>query len=405
MAKIGVFGGTFNPPHLGHVLAAKEVKKALGLSKILLIPDKEPPHKEMPEGSPDQFLRLSMLEAAVAGDQDFQISDLEFHRPGKSYTSHTLEALKELYPEDTLYLIMGTDMFLSLHTWHEPEKICSLAVIAAMHRDQWDRTGEMEQQKKALEQAYGARVELVSNQRVEISSTKVRRMLVLGGAEKYVCPQVMDIIRAQGLYGTGRDYRNLSNEELKNVAVGLLKKKRVAHVLGCAETAVKLAERYGQDKTVAYRAGLLHDVTKAIDGEDQLLLVEKYGILIRDYERKNPKLLHAKTGAAVAKYVFGESEAVVDAICWHTTGRPDMTPMEKIIYLADYMEPNRDFPGVAWLRETTFRDLDEGLRLGLTLCIGELEREKKIVCNDSRDALAYIEAQLGGPVDDKDKEG
>lgn len=395
MAKIGVFGGTFNPPHLGHVLAAKEVKKALGLGKILLIPDGEPPHKEMAQGSPTPELRLQMVASAVAGDEDFQVLDLELRRPGKSFTSDTLKELKAQFPEDTLYLIMGTDMFLSLHTWHNPEEICALAVIAAMHRDAWDRTPELERQKKMLEQSYGARVELVVNERVEVSSSRVRRMLVMGGAEKYLAPGVLELIRENGAYGVNDNYKGLSDERLKEVAISLLKKKRVNHVLGCAQTAQKLAKRYGQDETVAYRAGLLHDVTKAIDGEDQLLLVDKYGILIRDYERKNPKLLHAKTGAAVARYVFGESQAVVDAICWHTTGRPDMTPMEKIIYLADYMEPNRDFPGVEELRETTFRDLDEGLRLGLTLCIGELEREGKTVCKDSKDALAYIEAQLG----------
>lgn len=395
MAKIGVFGGTFNPPHLGHVLAAKEVKKALGLGKILLIPDGEPPHKEMAQGSPTPKLRLQMVASAVAGDEDFQVLDLELRRPGKSFTSDTLKELKAQFPEDTLYLIMGTDMFLSLHTWHNPEEICALAVIAAMHRDAWDRTPELERQKKMLEQSYGARVELVVNERVEVSSSRVRRMLVMGGAEKYLAPGVLELIRENGAYGVNDNYKGLSDEKLKEVAISLLKKKRVNHVLGCAQTAQKLAKRYGQDETVAYRAGLLHDVTKAIDGEDQLLLVDKYGILIRDYERKNPKLLHAKTGAAVARYVFGESQAVVDAICWHTTGRPDMTPMEKIIYLADYMEPNRDFPGVEELRETTFRNLDEGLRLGLTLCIGELEREGKTVCKDSKDALAYIEAQLG----------
>lgn len=395
MAKIGIFGGTFNPPHLGHVLAAREVKRALGLDRILLIPDGEPPHKDMPAGSPTAALRLQMVKAAVAQEPDIQVSDLELCRPGKSYTADTLSALKKQFPEDSLYLIMGTDMFLSLHTWHQPERICQGAVIVSVQRQERDRTEELRQQKRLLEQQFRARVELVSNAPMEISSTQVRRMLVLGGAEDYVAQPVLDIIRAQKLYGVGRDYRGLSDETLKEVATGLLKKNRVAHVLGCAETARKLAQRYGEDATVAYRAGLLHDVTKALDGQDQLRLVEKYDILIRDYERENPKLLHAKTGAAVAKYVFGESDAVVDAICWHTTGRPDMTSMEKIIYLADYMEPNRNFPGVEELRRTTFENLDEGLRLGLTLCIGELQKEKKIVCRDSREALSFIEGQLG----------
>lgn len=395
MAKIGVFGGTFNPPHLGHVLAAREVMQALKLDKVLFIPDAQPPHKEVPKGSPEPEVRLKMVQAAVAGEVGFEVSDLELCRPGKSYTSDTLRILKEVYPEDTLYLIMGTDMFLSLHTWHEPEVICSLAVIAAMHRDEKDRGEEMLQQKNALEESYGARVEIVINHRVEISSTKVRRLLILGGAEKYVAPQVLEIIREQGLYGVNEDYKNLDIDSLREIATGLLKKKRVNHVLGCAETAVKLAELYGEDTTVALRAGLLHDVTKAIDGEDQLLLVDKYDILISDFERSHPKLLHAKTGAAVAKHVFGECDEVVEAIYWHTTGRPDMTMMEKIIYLADYMEPTRDFPGVEELREVTLKNIDWGLKMGFELCIGELVRENKTVCRDSSDALEFIRKQLG----------
>ena len=396
MAKIGVFGGTFNPPHLGHVLAAGEVKRALGLDQVLFIPDAQPPHKQMPPGTPEPWVRLEMVMAAVQGEPYAFVSDLELQRSGVSFTSDTLRDLKEIYPHDTLYLIMGTDMFLSLHRWHEPEVICDLAVIAAMHRDDKDRTEEMLLQKTLLEEKFHARVELVANNRMEISSTKVRRLLILGGAEKYVSPGVLDIIREKGLYGTGENHKNLSDERLREVATALLKKKRVEHVLGCAETAVLLARRYGADENTALRAGLLHDVTKAIDGEDQLLLVDNYGIIISDFERRHPKLLHAKTGAAVAKYVFGESDDVVDAIYWHTTGKPDMTLMEKIIYLADYMEPTRNFPGVDRLREAVMTDIDVGLEMGLDFCISELVRENKTVCSDSSHALDYIRQELKG---------
>lgn len=395
MAKIGIFGGTFNPPHMGHVLAAKEVKDALGLDRIILVPDANPPHKELPQDSPTPEVRLQMVEAAVAGVDCVSVSDLELIRSGRSYTSDTLRQLKTLYPDDTLYLIMGTDMFLSLHTWHEPEAICALAVIVAMEREEKGRSDELKRQKQRLEEAWNAQIEIVDNRRVEISSTMVRRMLILGGAEKYVAPAVLDMIYRLKLYGTGESYRGLSDVRLRQVSCGLLKNKRVAHVLGCAETAVKLAEKYGGDTKVALRAGLLHDVTKAIDGEDQLLLVDKYGIIISKFERNHPKLLHAKTGAAVAEKVFGESDAVVEAIYWHTTGRPNMTLMEKIIYLADYMEPTRSFPGVEALREAVWKDLDEGLAMALEMSIQELIRENKTVCRDSQDALEYIRRQLG----------
>ena len=394
MEKIGVFGGTFNPPHMGHILAAREVKEALGLDKILFIPDAQPPHKEVPEGSPEPETRLRMVEAAVRDENYAVVSGMELRRPGKSYTSDTLKELRAQYPDAELYLIMGTDMFLSLHTWHEPDVICAIAHIAALQREDTNRREEFEAQKIHLEQKFGARIHLVDNRCIEISSTKVRRMLILGGAEKYVQPQVMEIIQEQGLYGTARNYKNLSDEELREVAISLLKKKRVNHVLGCAETAEKLAERYGADIRVARRAGLLHDITKAIDGEDQLLLIDKYGIIVSDFERKYPKLLHAKSGSGVAKYVFGESQEVADAIYWHTTGRADMTLMEKIIYIADYMEPNRSFPGVEQLREEVWKDLDRGLLMGMDMCIAELIREKKVVCRDSVEARDFLDSQL-----------
>lgn len=398
MEKIGVFGGTYNPPHMGHILAAREVRNALDLDRIIFIPDSTPPHKEVPEGSPSPQQRLEMVKTAVKDEPYAVVSDIEISRPGKSYTSDTLVELRKLHPDAELYLIMGTDMFLSLHTWHEPEVICSIARIAALQREDSNRSEEFVAQKIHLEQKYGAKIHLVDNSRIEISSTKVRRMLILGGVEKYLQQPVLDIIHENGLYGTARDYKNLPDEDLREVAISLLKKKRVGHVLGCAETAEKLAERYGADVTVARRAGLLHDITKAIDGPDQLLLVDKYGIIVSDFERKYPKLLHAKSGSGVAKYVFGESDDVCDAIYWHTTGRADMTLMEKIIYIADYMEPNRNFPGVEELREEVWKDLDKGLLMGMNMCIAELIREKKVVGKDTMEARDFLEAQLNATV-------
>ena len=122
--------------------------------------------------------------------------------------------------------------------------------------------------------------------------------------------------------------------------------------------------------------------------------MDKYGILISDFERAHPKLLHAKTGAYVAKYVFGESDEIQRAIFWHTTGKADMDLLEKILYLADYMEPTRDFPGVEKLRELTWKDLDRALLLAFNMCIEELIRENKSVCRDSQEARDFIARQL-----------
>ena len=163
MANIGIYGGTFNPPHLGHVLAARAAKEALGLDKVLLVPDAQPPHKALPEGSPIPAQRVEMTRLAVRDEPWLEVSELELSRPGKSYTSDTLRLLSGQYPNDTLYLLMGTDMFLSLHTWHEPEVICGLAVIVGMNREE-DRGGAMAQQKALLEERFGAKAVVLSNE-------------------------------------------------------------------------------------------------------------------------------------------------------------------------------------------------------------------------------------------------
>ena len=135
--KIGIYGGTFNPPHLGHITAAKAVFQMLELDRLLLIPAGIPPHKAMPEGSASADQRLEMTR--LAGEQldlggKVQVLDLELKREGRSFTVDTLETLKEQYPDDELWLLMGTDMFLTLQAWKNPEKILSLAGIAAFGR-------------------------------------------------------------------------------------------------------------------------------------------------------------------------------------------------------------------------------------------------------------------------------
>ena len=180
-------------------------------------------------------------------------------------------------------------------------------------------------------------------------------------------------------------------EKLEQIVVCLLKPSRVNHVLGCRDTAVALAKRWGADETDAARAGLLHDITKALDGERQLTLVGEYGIILDAFYRKNPKILHALTGSLVAEQVFGENEAVVQAIRHHTTGKADMNLLQKIIYVADYMEPSRNFSGVEKLRELAFSDLDAALKLGLTMTLELLKQQGSEISPESQEALAWLD--------------
>ena len=121
-----------------------------------------------------------------------------------------------------------------------------------------------------------------------------------------------------------------------------------------------------------------------------MTLAGEYGIILNTFQQKYPKTLHALTGSLVAKHLFGENEAVVQAIRYHTTGKADMNLLEKIIYVADYMEPNRNFPGVEDLRTLAFTDLDGALKLGLTMTLELLKQQGSEVSEESREALAWL---------------
>ena len=388
--RIGIFGGTFNPPHNGHVTLARAAAEQLALDRLLIMPACVPPHKPLPDRvTPQQRYAMAELMAAPVG-RCAQASDIELHRTGKSYTSDTLQTLHEQYPDAELWLLMGSDMFLSLHTWHEPEVICALAHIAAFSRVEEDIRAAMERQKQTLEQQYRAEVALLNNpQLIELSSTDVRAALAAGRGSELVPEAVWGYIRREHLYGTQADLKHLTVEELRPIAMSYLKPKRMPHVLGTAEEAARLARRYGADETQARVAGLLHDCTKKLDKAEQLALCGQYGIVLDPLEQKALKQLHAKTGAAIARHVYGVDDAVYQAILYHTTGRAGMSLLEKILYLADYIEPSREFandPDVVRLRETVYEDLDRGLLLGLTMTIDEMVGMGNPVHHDTLDA-------------------
>ena len=388
MKRIGIYGGTFNPPHMGHILAARYALEAVGLDELLIMPSCISPHKQLPENSASPEQRLEMLRICFAGDEKIKVSDVELRRSGTSYTFETVEQLKNQLPDAQLVLFMGTDMFLSFLNWKNPERILQAASLGVFYRGERGEEATVDQQKKIIE-AMGAQVYLVKNPVTEISSTDLRRMLVFRCADSFLAPGVGEYIAQQGLY-TGGDLRGLSEPELEQAVTGLLKPKRIPHVLGCRDTAVKLAERWGEDPVAAARAGLLHDVTKALDGPHQLTLCKAYGIILDDFSVQNPKTLHALTGSLVAERIFGEDSRVVSAIRSHTTGKAAMNTLEKIIYVADYMEPNRDFPGVETLRELAFSDLDGALKLGLEMTLAVLKEEGKQISPESQQALDYL---------------
>ena len=381
--KIGIYGGTFNPPHLGHLAAARAAIDALELDRLLLVPAAVPPHKALPAGTPAGEHRLAMTERmgdALLMPEVVSVSGMELERAGKSYTADTLAQLSREYPGARLWLLTGTDMFLTLHQWHDPEAILRLAGVCAFARSEGDEA-RFAPQKEFLERTYGAEVAVIPLPGlVDISSTRLRELLAAGEGRDYLSPAVYGYILLHGLYGTRADLKHLALPELRACSCSIMNgAKRIPHVSGVEEEAARLARRWGADENLARRAGALHDCTKYFTLEEHLALCQQYGVELDSLERQAVKLLHAKTGACIARAVFGEPDAVYWAIFWHTTAKADMTTLEKILYVADYMEPNRDFEGVERLRALAYEDLDRALLLGVEMTIQEMkERELPI---------------------------
>ena len=390
--KIGIYGGTFNPPHLGHMAAAKAAVAALGLDKLLLIPAAIPPHKALPSDTPAPEHRLAMVEKWADGmGAGAEVSALELEREGKSYTSDTLRAIRQTYPDAELWLLMGTDMFLTLHLWHEPEVILSLAGICAFGRTEQDGEALFAPQREQLQKDFDAKITTITLPGlVDISSTRLREQLENGGGGQYLLPSVYGYILMHRLYGTKADLKNLDLNQLRACSYSMMRAKRIPHVMGVEEEAVKLAQRWGADPELARRAGILHDCTKYYELPEQLDICEEYGVRLDALEQKAVKLLHSKTGACIARGVFGQPDAVYDAIFWHTTGKADMTTLEKVLYIADYMEPNRDFDGVERLRHLAYTDLDKAMLLGVEMTIQEMQQRQVPIHTNTLQARDWL---------------
>jgi len=197
VARIGILGGTFNPPHLAHLVCAQEALVQLGLDRILLMPVGVPPHKEALD-DPGGEHRFEMCRLATASDERFAVSRLELDREGRSYTVDTLRSIHDSAPGDDLTFIVGGDMAHSLPTWREPEGLLGLATLAVAERA-GARRAEIEQRLADLEG--GHRVRFFDMPRMDISSSEIRRRVREGRPIRYLVPdEVARYIATHRLY-------------------------------------------------------------------------------------------------------------------------------------------------------------------------------------------------------------
>lgn len=373
MAKLGIMGGTFNPIHSGHIEIARIARRAANLDEVIFLPDGEPPHKAASTLAP-AVSRYNMTVLAVYGQQGFSASDMEIRRSGTTYTVDTLSQLKADHPDDDIYYIVGTDTLYQIEHWSRPHllgQMCSLVVVPRPGND----GDALRVQAEHVKETLNIHLILAEECGPEISSTAIRERAARGETLTALLPQpVADYIAQHALYGA--PYHWMTQKLQKELSV-----HRFRHTLSVAETAVVLAARFGVNPLQAHLAGLLHDCAKGLDASELTALIRLGGISADEYEISMPALLHAPAGEALARGQYHISDsAVLSAIRWHTTGRRNMTRLEKVIYLADMIEPERDdYPGLSDIRVLAENDLDAAVRRAAARSVDYiLERGKKM---------------------------
>ena len=212
--RTGIYGGTFNPIHMGHLHLLEGFIRRLPLDRVLLIPTGTPPHKQA-HALASAKQRLDMCRLAVAGitEAPVELCEIELRRPGKSYTADTLEGLRALYPADDFFLLMGEDMFMTVDSWYRPETIMALAALCCTPRSQ-DGLGDLNKKKKQLERDFSARCFVEAIPYFPASSTQVRELAARGESlEGLEPPAVADYIKENGLYRP--DWKEKNHGELE----------------------------------------------------------------------------------------------------------------------------------------------------------------------------------------------
>lgn len=356
--KTGILGGTFDPVHNAHIMIAKKAYEEFGLDKVLFMPTPNPPHKNEDEITPIEH-RINMLKLAIEDYEFFEFSDFELNRSGNVYSADTLTLYKEKYPDEELYFIIGSDSLYTIESWYHPEVIFKNAHILAAKRA--DSSGDSLKNKIAfLKDNYSAKISEIVVEASGISSTMIRQSAENINLAEYLPLKVCNYIKENNVYKHCKGSKRMTNADIINDLQNVLNSHRFNHTMGVADTAKKMAEALGENPNKAYLAGLLHDCAKCISDTEKIKICKDSFIEISAAEKCNPSLLHAKVGAYFTEHKYNiTDDDIINSVKYHTTGRPEMSLLEKIIFTADYIEPGRDKqPNLDTLRKTAYYDID-----------------------------------------------
>jgi len=367
--NIAIFGGSFDPIHLGHLHLAELVREEFCLDEIVFMPSARPPHKEV-AAIKDNEQRFEMVKLAIGSNPHFSVSRLEYKRDGYSYTAQTLRLLREELGCNTqIYFIVGADSLVNMHKWKDPEQIFSLCEVIAI-----DRTGtgdeEITAAMKSLSNDYNAKVHLLKKRTYPISSTEIRARIATGVTIKYLVPdEVIDYIDVHNLY---RGELNL--EGIKAYLKAKISPKRYAHSKRTADFAAHLAKVHSEDIDKAYLAGLLHDMAKQLTPPE----AKKYSNNLDEFDLSHSHVNHSFIGAQMAREMLNINDSdILNAIRYHTTARLSMSPLEQIIFIADKIEEGRNYPESEYLKALAETNLDKAVLETLQITTSIAEKKGK----------------------------
>lgn len=353
--RIGIMGGTLDPVHNGHIEIARSVRAELGLDGVMLLPAGDPPHKKRES---DKLDRLEMAKRAAAEFDWMFVSDLEIARKGTTYTVDTLHALKQKQPDAEWIYIIGADTLNILDSWRNFPEIARLCAFAAVSRP--GVSGERAY-AALLKERYGAEITFTKASGPDISSTAIRARVAEGRSIRGLAPDsVCDYIREKGLYLCAYTWN-----ELEVLLSERLKPARFRHTMGVAETAERLARKYGADPMRARLAGMLHDCAKSMDYDQMVALVKGNVPDLDDEELSTEPVLHAPAGMLLARDEYGVRDPeILSAIRRHTLGDKNMTLLDAVIFVSDFIEPSRrPFAGLEDARAEAEKNIWSAARL------------------------------------------
>jgi nicotinate-nucleotide adenylyltransferase len=346
--KIGIFGGSFDPVHTEHIQLARAAIAGLGLDKLIVMPAGIPPHKQNKRLAAAED-RLAMCRLAFGEIPKAEVSDHEIKKAGASYTYLTCQYFKEEYPQAELFFLVGTDMFWDFFSWKNPEVILENATLAVCRRNEGEEN--IAAQQRAFFERFQKQFAVIPYNGKAVSSTEVRTRIALGmDTADMLPPAVSDYIHSRQIYTLSVILQGLALE----------KPSRAEHSRRVCLLAVRKAAQFGLDENKVLLAAALHDVAKNLPADDERL---KGFIPPKDVPMP---VLHQYAGAYVLQNTFHiEDEGILNAVRYHTSGRENMSDLEKLIFLADMLEEGRAFPEVDILRQALDRGLDECMYLSL----------------------------------------